>query len=68
MLNRLMSSAKRTTLNLGRCVFFTITGLMMLALTCQSQVALGAESSSALETDPQGWVVAPLMRAWAGGR
>jgi Domain of Unknown Function (DUF1080) len=60
MLNRLMSSAKRTTLNLGRRVVFATAGLMLLALAwplgCQSQVALGAESSSALEADPQGWV------------
>jgi len=60
MLDRLMSSAKRTTLNLGRRVVFATAGLMMLALAwpfgCQSQAALGAESPSALEADPQGWV------------
>ena len=60
MLNRLMSSARRTTLNLGRRVVFATAGLMMLALAwplgCQSQAALGAESPSALEADPQGWV------------
>ncbi len=60
MLNRLMSSAKRTTLNLGRRVVFATAGLMMLALAwpfgCQGQAALGAESPSALEADPEGWV------------
>jgi len=60
MLNRLMSSAQRTSLNLGRRAVFATAGLTMLALAwhfgCQSQTALGAESPSALETDPQGWV------------
>lgn len=60
MLNRWMSSAKRTTLNLGRRVVFATAGLLMLALAwpsgCQSQAALGAESPSALEADPEGWV------------
>src|SRR3990167_3072492 len=60
MLNRWMSSAKRTILNLGRRVVFARAGLMVLALAwpfgCQSQAALGAESPSALEADPQGWV------------
>ena len=60
MLNRLMSSARRTTLNLGRRVVRATAGLMMLALAwpfgCQSQAAFGAESTSALEADRQGWV------------
>ena len=71
MLNQLMSSAKRTTLNLGRRVAFATAGLMMLALAwpfgCQSQAALGAESPSALEADPQGWVdILPLvdLKGW----
>lgn len=60
MLNRLMSSAKRTTLDLGRRVAFAITGLMLPALAwpfgSPDQVVLGAESASALEADAQGWV------------
>ena len=60
MLTRLMSSAERTVLSLGRRVVFATAGLLLLVLAWplsgQSHVALGAESSSALETDPQGWV------------
>jgi len=60
MLNRLISSARRTTLNLGRRVVRATAALMMLALAwpfgCQSQAALGAESTSALEADRRGWV------------
>jgi hypothetical protein len=60
MLNPLMSFARRTPLNLGRRVVCATAGLMMLALAwpsgCQSQAALGAESTSALENDGQGWV------------
>ena len=60
MLNRLMSSARRTTLNLGRRVVRVPAGLMMLALAwplgCQSQAAFGEESTIALEADRQGWV------------
>ena len=60
MLNRLMSSAKRTTLNLGRRTAFAIVGLMTLALAWhlggQSQAAVGAETPSALEAAPEGWV------------
>jgi len=71
MLKRLMSSAKRTTWNLGRRVVFATAGLMMLALAwpfgCQSQAALGADTPSALEADPQGWVdILPLvdLKGW----
>ena len=60
MLNRSMPSAKRTTSNPGHRIVFATAGLMMLALAwpfgCQTQAALGAESPSALEADPKGWV------------
>jgi len=60
MLNRLTSSARRTTLSLGRRVVFAAAGLMMLAVAwpfgCQSRAALGAETPSALKADPKGWV------------
>ncbi|MCY2996231.1 MAG: DUF1080 domain-containing protein [Planctomycetota bacterium] len=60
MLNQLMSSAKRTTLNLERRVVSATAGLMMLTLAWPlggpGQAALGAESPSAFEADPQGWV------------
>ncbi len=60
MLNLLMSSARRTTSNLGLRTVFATAGLVMLALAwvfgCQSQAALGAETPSALEADPKGWV------------
>ena len=60
MLNRLISSARRTTLGLGGRVVRAAAGFMILALAwplgCQSQAALGAESTSALEADPKGWV------------
>lgn len=49
MLNRLMSSAKRTTLNLARRIVFATASLVILTLAwpvgCQSQAALGAESA-----------------------
>jgi hypothetical protein len=60
MLKQRMPSATRTTVELGRRVVFAAAGLLMLtfawSLGCLSQAALGAESRSALETDPQGWV------------
>jgi hypothetical protein len=60
MLSRWMSSAKRTTWNLGRRVVFTTAGLTMLAFAwsfvCQHPTVFGAETPSALEADPQGWV------------
>ena len=59
MVNRLMSSARRMTWNLERRVVFATAGLLMLAragpVGCQGQAALGAETPSALEADPEGW-------------
>ena len=60
MLNRLMSSTRRMTLSQGRRVVLAAAGLVILALAwpfgCQSQAALGGESTSALEADREGWV------------
>src|SRR5262245_6013770 len=60
MPNRLPSSAKRTTSNLGHRIALATAGLTMLALAwpfgSQSQAAPGPESPSALESDAQGWV------------
>lgn len=59
MLRRLMSTARRTTLNQECRVAFTAISLILAVawfFGCQSQAALGAESPSALEADPQGWV------------
>jgi hypothetical protein len=56
MLTRLMSSAKRRTLNRTRHVIFEAAALTMLVIACQCQATHGAESPSALEADPQGWV------------
>ena len=60
MLNQLLNSAKRTSLNLVYRVVFSTAGLMMLAFAWHvglpSQAARGADTPSALEADADGWV------------
>lgn len=60
MFERCMSFARPATWNPGRRVALATAGLVLLAVTWPfggpRQAALGAESPSAWETDPQGWV------------
>lgn len=51
------NAANRTTWNLGhRWVLPTVSLILLLAWAGPSPTAFGAESPSALEADPQGWV------------
>jgi hypothetical protein len=60
MLTRLSSCTESATRNVRRRVVFATAGLIILALAWPvgylSQAALGAETPSALEADPKGWV------------
>ena len=59
MLDRLISRARRTTLNLER-IAHAATSLVLLtvawSLGSPGQAASGAESPGALQADPEGWV------------